>query len=241
VYISTVDFNTVMMTFEVTMPTETARGILTGCIPFGALFGALLGKKLIHVFSRRNYILFINTWALTAGSLLYVTKMPCFIIMRIIQGACIGIYTAIIPMTISEISPIEISGSTGAFTQIFCSIGTTSAYLFYYILSVTFSPERQEEIWYYVFGLPLITVSIQTVILLFVFPYETPKYFLLHHQKNQARDLIVQLYKPEYVDVILHEKIDDLSEALEKEKTQKEAKKALKISQNNQIVNTAGD
>ena len=106
VYISTVDFNTVMKTFEVTMPTETARGVLTGCIPFGALFGALLGKKLIHVFSRRNYILFINAWALTAGSLLYITKMPCFIIMRIIQGACIGMYTAIIPMTISEISPI---------------------------------------------------------------------------------------------------------------------------------------
>ena len=96
VYISTVDFDTVIKTFEVTMPTETARGVLTGCIPFGALFGALIGKKLIHVFSRRNYILFINAWALTAGSLLFITKMPCFIIMRIIQGACIGMYTSII-------------------------------------------------------------------------------------------------------------------------------------------------
>jgi MFS family permease len=171
VYISTVEFEGVIKTFGVNMPLETARGILTGCIPFGALFGALLGKKLIHVFSRRHYILFINTLALIAGSLLYITHMECFIIMRIIQGACIGMYTSIIPMTISEISPIEMSGSTGAFTQIFCSIGTTSAYLFYYILSISFSQERQEEIWYYVFGLPLVTVSIQTIILLFVFPY----------------------------------------------------------------------
>jgi MFS family permease len=121
------------------MPTETARGILTGCIPFGALFGALLGKKLIHVLSRRHYILVINAMALIAGALLYIQYTASFIIMRLIQGACIGMYTAIVPMTISEISPIEISGSTGAFTQIFCSIGTTSAYLFYYILSVTFS------------------------------------------------------------------------------------------------------
>jgi MFS family permease len=139
VYISTVDFDTVIKTFGVTMTTEVARGVLTGCIPFGALFGALLGKKLIHVFSRRDFILFINAWALISGSLLYITNTPCFIIMRIIQGACIGMYTSIIPMTISEMSPVEISGSTGAFTQIFCSIGTTSAYLFYYILSVTFS------------------------------------------------------------------------------------------------------
>lgn len=200
VYISTVEFEHVITTFKVTMPLETARGILTGCIPFGALLGALLGKKLIHVFSRRNFILVINVTALIAGSLLYITEMESFIIMRIIQGACIGMYTAIIPMTISEISPIEISGTTGAFTQIFCSIGTTSAYLFYYILSICFSKERQTEIWYYVFGLPLITVSIQTIILLFVYPYETPKYFLLHHQKQKAKDLISQLYKAKYVD-----------------------------------------
>ncbi len=216
VYISTVEFAVVIETFKVTMPTEMARGILTGCIPFGALFGALLGKKLIHVFSRRQYMLFINAWALIAGALLYITEMQCFIIMRIIQGACIGMYTSLVPMTISEISPIEISGSTGAFTQIFCSIGTTTAYLFYYILSVSFSAQRQEEIWHYVFGLPLITVSIQTVILLFVFPYETPKFFLLHHQKTKAHDLIAELYKPEYVDTILKEKMNDLSEALGK-------------------------
>lgn len=146
-------------------------------------------------------------------------------------------YTAIIPMTISEISPIEISGSTGAFTQIFCSIGTTSAYLFYYILLITFSAERQEEIWYYVFGLPLVTVSIQTIILLFVFPYETPKYFLLHHQKSQAKDLIAGLYKPEYVDVILHEKTEDLGESLAKEKAREQAKNVVK---NNQVNNADG-
>lgn len=53
------------------------------------------------------------------------------------------------------------------------------------------------------FGLPLVTVSIQTIILLFVFPYETPKYFLLHHQKSKAKDLISIMYKAKYVDVIL--------------------------------------
>ena len=131
-----------------------------------------------------------------AGCLIFITHYECLIIMRIIQGACVGMYTAIIPMNISEISPIEISGSTGAFTQIFCSIGTSSAYLFYYILSITFSVERQDEIWYYVFGLPLVTLIVQTIILLFVFPYETPKYYLLHHQKSEAKELIAQIYKP---------------------------------------------
>lgn len=182
----------------------------------GALIGALLGKKLIHHFSRRNFILFINVWAIVAGALLYIQHVESFIIMRLIQGACIGMYTSIIPMVIAEISPLEITGSTGAFTQIFCSVGTTLAYLFYYILSVALSEERQNEIWYYVFGLPLVALVVQTAMLLFVFPYETPKYYLLHHQKKEARELIAHLYKPEYVDAILNEKIEDISSSLAK-------------------------
>lgn len=106
VYISTVDFSVVMKVFHVNMPFETARGVLTGCIPIGALFGALLGKKLIHWFSRRNFILFINVLGLVAGSLLFITEVECFIVMRLIQGACIGMYTAIIPIVIAEISPV---------------------------------------------------------------------------------------------------------------------------------------
>ena len=183
VYISTVDFAVVISVWDVPFPFETARGILTGCIPVGALIGALMGKKLIHLFSRRNFILLINACGIVAGSLLYITHVESFIIMRLIQGACIGLYTAIIPIVIAEISPLKISGSTGAFTQIFCSVGTTMAYLFYYILSVALPIERNQEIWYYVFGLPLVTLVIQTIILLFVFPYETPKYYLLHHRK----------------------------------------------------------
>ncbi len=103
-------------------------------------------------------------------------------------------------MTIAEISPVEISGSTGALTQVFVSMGVGTTYLFYYILFKAVPDEKQDQIWYYVFGFPLITIFIQTILLLFVFPYETPKYFLMHHQKSKARDLIAEIYLPEYVD-----------------------------------------
>jgi hypothetical protein len=72
VYISTVDFTLVIDVWKVPFPLETARGILTGCIPIGALIGAILGKKLIHLFSRRNFLLFINALGIIAGSLLYI-------------------------------------------------------------------------------------------------------------------------------------------------------------------------
>lgn len=86
----------------------------------------------------------------------------------------------------------------------FCSVGTTIAYLFYYILYLTFDPAYAHNIWYFVFGFPMIALVVQSLLLLFVFPYETPKYFLMHHQKSKARDLIAEIYKPEYVEEVLN-------------------------------------
>lgn len=113
-----------------------ARGVLNGLIPGGACVGAIVAKRLIHVFSRRQFILFVNAVAFAAGCLIYIQNEISFIIIRIIQGICIGFYTSIVSMTIAEISPVEISGSTGAFTQIFASMGVATSYLFYYILYI---------------------------------------------------------------------------------------------------------
>ena len=47
-------------------------------------------------------------------------------------------------MTIAEISPVEISGSTGALTQVFVSMGVGTTYLFYYILFKAVPDEKQD-------------------------------------------------------------------------------------------------
>jgi len=52
---------------------------------------------------------------------------------------------------------------------------------------------------------------IQTVVLLFVFPYETPKYLLSKGQDGEARRLIDILYKEEYANEIFERKKADMS------------------------------
>lgn len=88
------------------MSPNVAKGILTGCIPIGAGIGALIARKLIHVFSRRKFVLLINLIALIAGCVLYINNIIVLICMRIIQGICVGLYTSIVPMYITEISPV---------------------------------------------------------------------------------------------------------------------------------------
>lgn len=88
------------------MDIETARGVLNGCIPVGAGVGALVAKKLTHMFSRRNFVLLTNLIAVIAGSLIYITNMGVFLAMRLIQGLCIGFFTSTISVYINEISPV---------------------------------------------------------------------------------------------------------------------------------------
>lgn len=54
------------------------------------------------------------------------TLIPVFatlIIGRIIQGLCVGLYSAIVPLFINELSPIEVSGKLGALNQLLIVFG----------------------------------------------------------------------------------------------------------------------
>lgn len=83
------------------MSPDIAKGILTACILVGAVIGGIISKKLIGIFSRRNFVLFINLIAVIAGCILYVNNFIVLICMRIIQGVCVGMYTAVIPLYIT--------------------------------------------------------------------------------------------------------------------------------------------
>jgi len=87
-----------MKLFEITIPSDVAKGVITGCMPIGAGVGALAGTKLIHVFSRRKFILLINLVAIIAGCLLYINNFILLLILRIVQGICVGLYTSIVPL-----------------------------------------------------------------------------------------------------------------------------------------------
>jgi hypothetical protein len=57
-----------------------------------------------------------------------------------------------------------------------------------------------KSFWHIVFAFPEIVIITQTLILAFVFPYETPKYLLSVSREAEARELIQLIYKEECVD-----------------------------------------
>ncbi len=90
-----------------------------------------------------------------------------------------GFYSSITPLIIKELSPNEISGTLGSYMQLLVTAGVFFGCFFTYILKKVTGDETGKEFWYILYGFPEITVLIQTLVLLFVYPYETPKYLLL--------------------------------------------------------------
>lgn len=54
--------------------------------------------------------------------------------------------------------------------------------------------------WRYMFGFTLVTVLFQTVMLLTVYKYETPRYLLENNREQECRQVLRWIYEDEYVD-----------------------------------------
>lgn len=104
---------------------------------------------------------------------------------RLLQGIIVGCFTTVAPIYISEVAPKSISGSLGMANQFMGATGTTVAFLFAFIV-----PTKDDDatlttkIWMLLLFLPGILGFIQLILMIFVFKYDSPTYYL--SQKDYA-------------------------------------------------------
>jgi MFS family permease len=96
-----------MRIYGIKVDPDLALGLLTGCVPIGAGIGALSSNYLLGKYSRRYFlskfrqsILIVNTIALIAGSLIFIENFIVLLLIRLIQGLCVGAYSALVPILI---------------------------------------------------------------------------------------------------------------------------------------------
>jgi MFS family permease len=119
----------------------------------------------------RNNIFLANAVAIVFGCLIYVRNFPMLIICRFFQGFAVGILSSITPLMLREFSPNEMAGSLGSFTEFHISIGSLIGSFFPYILLKITGDLEAKAYWYYVFAFPQTIIVLQTILLIFVFPY----------------------------------------------------------------------
>ena len=151
-------------------------------------------------------MLICNALLFAVGWLIFIQNFPMLVICRLFQGICVGFFTSMVPLIINEISPLELTGAVGTYTQLNILLGVFFGCISPYILLKITGDSSGWAYWYLVFGLPQVVILIQAIVLLFVYPYETPKYHLTLGEEEEAKNLIAVLYKPEFLEEILSEK-----------------------------------
>lgn len=94
---------------------------MTAANPLGGLIGAFTGAKLLKCFKGiRKSLLFIDFLSIISTIIIIIdTNIINVTIGRLLCGICAGFNSALCPLYIREFSPIEISGRTGTFSQLF--------------------------------------------------------------------------------------------------------------------------
>jgi MFS family permease len=153
------------------------NSIVSGLIPFGAIFGSQIINP-IAVKGRRKALIIISITFMIGVAITLIFNMFALMLGRLIMGLCVGAYVTVCPLFISETCPPSLSGPLGSFNQMGAVTGIFSAF------TVPFLMPLPEDIgaeysgrWRIAFGLPFIFGLLQLLLFLFVFKYDTPKFY----------------------------------------------------------------
>ena len=158
--------------------------MISALLPIGAMIGAPIGGQLAER-GRRRAIILLSVLLVAASLIWLVFNFYCLFFGRLLQGIIVGCFTTVAPIYISEVAPKSISGSLGMANQFMGATGTTVAFLFAFIV-----PTKDDDatlttkIWMLLLFLPGILGFIQLVLMIFVFKYDSPTYYL--SQKDYA-------------------------------------------------------
>ena len=121
---------------------------------------------------------------------------------RISEGIAVGFYSVLVPLFISEFMPPSLVSSMGALHLIVINFGMFLPFLLGWIMSQAGFGDFSLVL----FIVNLITLVIQSILLIWVFPYETPVYLFLNNRFDEAKYLIRIIYKDTYVEEVYEEK-----------------------------------
>lgn len=166
-----------------------AEGLATSALTLGAAFGALTAGQLIDRFGRRR-ILLVLAVVFAAGSL-GLTSAPnlgVFIAFRVLVGLAVGAASAVVPIYLAEISPVNRRGAIVTRNQFMIVFGQLSAYVVNAVLGNVFA--HNIMIWRVMFAISVVPALVLFVGMLLV--PESPGY---RASTVTARGVLAQLWQ----------------------------------------------
>jgi len=162
-----------------------AKSYFSGAVVIGlisGMIGALAGGWLADRYGRRKGLILAQIPSVLGGILQGVSKpassYELLMVGRFLFGLACGLFTAISPLYLAEISPIKIRGAIGTLNQLAVTCGIFTSM----VLGLN-SVLGGQELWPVLLGLNVIPALAQMALL--VFMPESPRYLILTQNKIQ--------------------------------------------------------
>jgi sugar porter (SP) family MFS transporter len=181
--------------------TAQSEGFMTGAVPFGAIFGAILALLTVDRFGRRPVLIF-SSLLFAAGSLAAALALGVWSLTaaRLIIGMAIGVSALVAPMYLAEIAPARIRGAVVSAFQLMITIGILAAFVVDWAFSFSGS-------WRYMLGFSLIPACICLAGVLKA--PESPRWLVLAGREKEARDVLKSV-QPDITDDKLVKIVDEI-------------------------------
>ncbi|OMJ95041.1 hypothetical protein SteCoe_1746 [Stentor coeruleus] len=160
---------------------------------FGGTIGAYASGRISNWLGRRKTLIRTNLLYYAAIGISIIPYDAFFFVGRAVIGICVGIFSVIPPIFISEVAPKEIKGFLGTFIQIGISLGI----LFTFLLS--FIAERYLENYRLIvllFTVPVSVTLLQMYLFYTKYDLDTPIWLLGSDRVTETEMILKKIYKP---------------------------------------------
>ena len=167
--------------------TDFLWGTVVSILYIGALVSSFIAPKLADTYGRKNTIMLNNIFFISGYSCLALAPSYSFLVIgRFLIGLAIGTTCSVVPMYLSEISPLKSRGAVGTFHQMACVVGLFLAQLMGIGLA-------QPSIWRFLFAFGLFVSVCQSVLLLWC--CESPVYLKRNSFEKESRVVLKKLWQ----------------------------------------------
>jgi MFS family permease len=152
----------------------------------GLLIGCLFAGKLIS-YGRHRAIYYMNGLVLIGTSISLIRTIPTLLIGRFINGFSSGVLTTAMTKCIVETLPSQIAGMFGAATAISINFAGVICLILGLTLPDNPTQYKDDSNWRVIYGFPYIFVTLQFLLLFFIFKQEPVNFSIRNGKDADAR------------------------------------------------------
>lgn len=160
----------------------------------GAAAGGILAGFIANKFGRRYALIVTDLIGIVACMLFLIPSTMTFGLGRIASGLTHGLAGSITPPFLKEMAPAEMSGKVGTMIQMQSCIGLLLVTLLGLALPINNYTGADNYWWMFMMAFPAVFLSVQLFGLLYLYPYDSPKWLIMNNKITEASSIINEIY-----------------------------------------------